>query len=491
MKLKKKFIFFLTGVMLFLPFFSLLSGSIGFCAQKRQKVYVIPVSGTVEPGMAAYVKRSLEEIKDEAEAVFVFKMDTFGGRVDAALDIVDTISNMPKGKTIAYVEKRAISAGALIALSSNLLFMKNNTIIGDCAPIINTKEGQQMAGEKIQTVLRAKFRALAKKNNYPVKLAESMVTIDMEVYKVTMDNKTIFMDKKAYDDLTEKQKDKISSKKTVVAKGELLTMDDAEAFDLKFSQKSVENLEEALSYAGYESTDIVTIEQSWSVGIVRFLQPFLPMMMLMGIGALYTEIKAPGFGLPGIAGIVLLGLVFFNQYLAGLADYTELLILIIGVLLLGVEVFVLPGFGVAGIAGLIVIASGLVLSFQGFVLPDPAFPWESALLMQNLTLVIGVFLSAFLISLFLIRFVLPQVSKIVNGPYLNANLKTSRMDTTALLSIQPGDTGIAHTFLRPSGKIIIDNKKIDAMAQGEFIEQGASIIIDKIDQNRVIVKKIN
>jgi len=488
MKLQKKFIFFLTGVMFFLLFFS---GSIGFCAEKRQKIYVIPVSGTVEPGMAAYVKRSLEEIKDDSEAVFVFKMDTFGGRVDAALDIVDTISNMPKGKTIAYVEKRAISAGALIALSSNLLFMKHNTIIGDCAPIINTKEGQQMAGEKVQTVLRAKFRALAKKNNYPVKLAESMVTIDMEVYKVTMDNKTILMDKKTYDDLTEKQKGKISSKKTVVAKGELLTMDDAEAFDLKFSRKSVENLEEALSYAGYESIDIVTIEQSWSVGIVRFLQPFLPMMMLMGIGALYTEIKAPGFGLPGIAGIILLGLVFFNQYLVGLADYTELLILIIGVLLLGVEVFVLPGFGVAGIAGLIVIAAGLVLSFQGFVLPDPAFPWESALLMKNVTLVMGLFLSAFLISLFLIRFVLPQVSRIISGPYLDADLKTSRVDTTTLLSIQPGDKGTAHSFLRPSGKIIIDNKKIDAMAQGEFIEQGASVIVDKIDQNRVIVKKNN
>ena len=471
----------------FLLFFSVNSG---VCAQNRQKVYVIPVSGTVEPGMAAYVKRALEEIKDDADAVFVFKMDTFGGRVDAALDIVDTISNMPKGKTIAYVEKRAISAGALIALSSNLLFMKNNTIIGDCAPIINTKEGQQMAGEKIQTVLRAKFRALAKKNDYPVKLAESMVTIDMEVYKVTMDNNTFFMDKKAYDDLTNEQKDKISSKKTIVAKGELLTMDDEEAFDLKFSQKSVENLAEALFFAGYESTEIVTIEQSWSVGFVRFLQPFLPMMMLMGIGALYTEIKAPGFGLPGIAGIILLGLVFFNQYLMGLADYTELLILIIGVLLLGVEVFVLPGFGVAGIAGLIVIASGLVLSFQGFVLPDPAFPWESALLMKNVTLVMGAFLSAFLISLFLIRFVLPLVSKLVKGPYLEANLKTTRVDTTTILSIQPGDTGIVHTFLRPSGKIMVNNKKIDAMTQGEFIEQGTSIIIDKVDQNRVIVKKI-
>jgi len=482
MKRDIRLIFILAG------FIILLSWTVVFSLENRQKVYVIPVSGTVEPGMAAHVKRSLEEIKDETNAVFVFKMDTFGGRVDAALDIVDTISTIPKGKTIAYVEKRAISAGALIALSSNLLFMKENTIIGDCAPMIQTQEGQKMAGEKVQTVLRAKFRALAKKNSYPVKLAESMVSLDMEVYKVVMDNKTQFMDKKAYDDLTKEEKEKISSKKTIVAKGELLTMDDAEAFDLKFSQKSVSSLKEALSFAGYDSVEIVTIEESWSVSFVRFLQPFLPMMMLMGIGALYTEIKAPGFGLPGIAGIILLGLVFFNQYLVGLADYTELLIMLIGVLLLGVEVFVLPGFGIAGVAGLIVIASGLVLSFQGFVLPDPQFPWEGALLMKNLALVSGCFLFAFLISLFLIRFVLPNIAKVVKGPYLGTDLKDSHVDAVGSLLIKPGDTGIAHSLLRPSGKVIINNKKIDAIARGEFIARGTAIIIDKIDQNRVIVK---
>jgi membrane-bound serine protease (ClpP class) len=475
-------------IFILLLIFMFFSGDLLYASQKKQKVYIIPVSGTVEPGMAAYVKRALEEIKDETDAVFVFKMDTFGGRVDAALEIVDTISNIPKGKTIAFVEKRAISAGALIALSSNLLFMKENTIIGDCAPIIQTKEGQKMAGEKIQTVLRAKFRALAKKNNYPVVLAESMVTIDMEVYRVMMDGQTSFMDKKAYDDLTEDEKKKISSKKTIIAKGELLTMDDEEALDLGFSQKSVKDIDEVLSILGYESTQIITIEESWSETIVRFLQPFLPILMLIGIGAIYTEIKAPGFGIPGIVGIICLGLVFFGQYLVGLADYTELLLLMIGVLLLGVEVFVLPGFGVAGITGLIVIAAGLVLSFQGFVIPDPSFPWEGALLMKNLAQVLGSFMFAFLISLFMIRFVLPGVSKIVKGPYLEATLSNSHVGTTTALGLKPGDTGVAHTFLRPSGKVMINNKKIDAITQGEFIEQGTPVLIDKLEQNHVIVK---
>ena len=265
-------------------------------------------------------------------------------------------------------------------------------------------------------------------------------------------------------------------------------MDDEEAFDLGFSQKSVKDIDEVLSILGYESTQIITIEESWSETLVRFIQPFLPILMIIGIGAIYTEIKAPGFGLPGVVGILCLSLVFFGQYLVGLADYTELLLLMIGVLLLGVEVFVLPGFGVAGITGLIVIAAGLVLSFQGFVIPDPSFPWEGALLMKNLAQVLGSFMLAFLISLFMIRFVLPRLSKIVKGPYLETTLSNSHVDATMALGVSPGDIGIAHSFLRPSGKIMINNKKIDAITQGEFIEQGTQVMIDKIEQNRVVVK---
>ena len=459
-------------------------------AEGKQKVYVIPVEGMVEPGMAAYVKRCLESLKDETDAVFVFKLDTFGGRVDSAFDIVDSISDIPKGKTIAFVEKRAISAGALIALSANLLLMKENTLIGDCAPIINTQEGQEMAGEKVQTVLRAKFRALARKNNYPVVLAESMVTIDMEVYQVETAHEKKFMDKKAYDDLTEDKKKKITAKKTIVAKGELLTMDDAEAFNLGFSQKSVKDISQALAFLGYDNVEIITIEESRSESLVRFLQPLLPILMLIGIGAVYMEIKAPGFGIPGITGILCLGLVFFNQYLVGLADYTELLFLLIGVLLLGIEVFVLPGFGVAGISGLIIIAAGLVLSFQGFVIPDDSLPWEGRLLMTNLARVLGSFLLAFFLSLFMIRFVLPRFSSVIKGPYLEATLEDSHIDVTSDLMLKKGDTGIAHSFLRPSGKVLIRHKKIDAVTQGEFIDQGTAVIVESIEKNRVIVKPI-
>ncbi len=457
--------------------------------QKDQKIYVIPVEGTVEPGMAAYIKRALEQIKHDTDAVIVLKMDTFGGRLDSAFEIVESVSTIPQGKSIAFVEKKAISAGALIALAANTLVMKENTLIGDCAPILQTGEGEKEAGEKTQTVLRAQFRSLAKKNNYPEVLAESMVTKDMEVYRITLEGDTRYMDKKAYGDLTEEQKKKITLKETIVAAGELLTMDDTEAKNLGFSQQSVQDLDQALAFLGYENYELILLEETWSETLVRMLQPFLPILMLVGIGAIYTEIKAPGFGLPGILGIICLGLVFFNQYLVGLASYTELMLFLIGFLFLGVEVFVLPGFGVAGITGLVIIGVGLVLSFQGFVLPDPSFPWEGQLLIQNLGLVVVSFVGAVVISFLSIRFVIPRLSTLISGPYLSTTLAASHVDSDQAPGVSPGDLGVVLTTLRPSGKIRIGARKIDAIAQGEFMEPGTPVQVVSLDQNRVMVKK--
>jgi membrane-bound serine protease (ClpP class) len=476
---------FFVGVALFC------TGLSGWAAadQNNQKIYVIPVEGMVEPGMAAYIKRALEQVKAEPDAVILFKMDTFGGRVDSAFEIVDAVSAIPKGKSIAFVEKKAISAGALIALASGTLVMKKNTLIGDCAPIIQSQEGQKEAGEKTQTVLRAQFRSLAKKNNYPEVLAESMVSKNMEVYRITMAGEDQYMDKQSYEDLTDEEKKQITQKKTVVAEGELLTMDDQEAFDLGFSKQSTGDLDQALAFLGYENYELILLAESWSESLVRMIQPFLPVLMLLGIGAVYTEIKAPGFGLPGIIGIICLGLVFFNQYLVGLAGYTEFLLFLIGFLLLGVEVFVLPGFGVAGISGLLVIAGGLVLSFQGFVIPDPSLPWEGQLLLRNLGVVLGSFLGSLLISLALVRFVLPRLSLLVKGPYLSATLADSHADSNQTLGISPEEGGVALTPLRPSGKIKIGSKKIDAIAQGEFIPRGTPVRVVLVEQNRVIVKQ--
>jgi membrane-bound serine protease (ClpP class) len=346
-----------------------------------------------------------------------------------------------------------------------------------------------MMGEKFQSPLRAKFRALAKANGYPVVLAEAMVTADMAVYRINIDGASVFMDDQEYQDLEEARKASISSKKTVVAKGELLTMDDSEAFELGFSTISADGLEDMLSQIGAAAAPLTRIEPSWSEDLVRLIGSISPILMLIGLGALYTEIKAPGFGAPGIIGILCLALVFFNQYLAGLADYTELLLFAIGIILLGFELFVLPGFGIAGIAGILLISVALLLSLQDFVIPDPRFPWEKAILISNLLKVLSAVIGSFLLALFVLRFLFPKLSKkTADGPYLAATLADARVALTESPALQIGRPGTALTLLRPSGKATIDGEVYDVVTQGEYIAKGSNIKVLQIKGTRIVVQ---
>ncbi len=437
--------------------------------------------------MAAFLQHALRNIPDTSDTTVVVKMDTFGGRVDSALEMVDSLTNLQNAHTIAFVTNKAISAGALISLACNQLVMKYHTTIGDCAPITYSGGGPKMMGEKFQAPLRAKFRALARRNNYPPVLAEAMVTAEMEVYRIQFANTTVYMDSRQYNDLTSKRKKQITSKKTVVAKGELLTMDDSEAHDLGFSTMSVANLGEMLNKMGLSDHPLTHIEKSWSETLVTYIGKFAPILILIGLGALYTEIQAPGFGVPGIIGILCLALVFFNQYLVGLADYTELLILVAGLICIGFEIFVLPGFGVAGIAGIVLITVGLLLSFQDFVLPDPNLPWQKALLVNNLLKIISATVGAFLLALLLLRYILPKLSRASSGPYLKANLADARVDLSEKIDLQPGRTGIALTLLRPSGKASIDGEPYDVVTQGEFIAKGERIRVLRIRGTKIVV----
>jgi len=453
-----------------------------------QKVHVIAVSGNVDPGLAAFIKRALNSVQDP-DALFVLELDTFGGRVDAALEIVDTLLNVPGGKTVAFVTNKAISAGALIALACDELVMKRHTTIGDCAPISYSSEGPKMMGEKFQSPLRAKFRMLAKRNGFPEVLAEAMVTEGIAVYQVEKNGRTIFMSARQYDDLSDSEKEKITSKKTVVAKGELLTMDATEALALGFSKRTVAGLDELLAAMGHEHPEIVRLEETWSEAFVRFITSIASVLMMIGLAGLYLEIKSPGFGLPGIIGIVCLAMVFFGQYLVGLANYAELLLVVTGILLLAVESFVLPGFGLAGVAGILCVAVGMILALQDFVIPDPAFPWQAALLTRNIAQVLGAALVAFLVSMLFLRYVFPRLGTVMRGPYLAAALADAHADSMEAAGARIGDSGVALTFLRPAGKAEIAGERFDVISQGEFIEKGTAVTIIAIEGNRIIVAK--
>jgi len=458
-------------------------------AQESREVYVIPVAGDVEPGMAAFVARCLAEIHGNDKALVILEIDTNGGRVDSALNIVESILAAEPVQTVAYVQTKAISAGALIALACNRLAMKPHSTIGDCAPITFASDGPKVLGEKFQSPLRAKFRTLARKNGYPESLAEAMVTAEMEVYRIELDGKVSYLEAAEYNELSETYKKQIQAKKTVVAKGELLTMDNSEAFELGFSSQTAASIEELLAGLAISDYSLVRLEQTWSESLSRLIAAISPLLLMIGLASLYVEYKAPGVGLPGIVGLLCLGLVFFNQYLVGLADYAELLIILFGIVLLAMEIFVLPGFGIAGIAGISAICLGMLLALQDFVLPNPEFPWQKQILLHNISVILGAWFFAFISAMLFLRHVFPRLGRVVDGPYLGSSLAESHAFSSEASLVNPGLRGIAKTALRPSGKMEIGDTVIDVLTEGDFIEKGAPLVITALRGNTVVVQR--
>jgi membrane-bound serine protease (ClpP class) len=454
----------------------------------KPSVVIIPVSGTVDQGMAAFISRALTHSEKYKNRIIVLEIDTYGGAVDAAFKIVDTMVNVKNTKTLAYVKSKAISAGALIALSCQQLVMQNSTTIGAVAPLTYDQDGPKMLGEKFQSPIRAKFRTLAKKNGYPEKLTEAMVTEGISVYEVKFkDSTVVYIDSTELADLSAQKKAAIVSKKMVDKAAELLTLDDVEAKRYGFSKMSVSNIDEMVEKLGYSKYQIVRLEQSWSEWFVRLIGTIAPILLMIGLGALYIEIKTPGIGFPGIIGIICLALVFFGQYMVGLADHTELLLMVIGILLILLEMFVFPGFGVAGIAGILFLIVGLILSFQGFVIPKPEFPWQMKTLQHNLLMVMGSILGSFILAAAFFKFVFPKISLVVKGPLLNADLHDAKADMDTLIKIYPGSKGVAMSILRPAGKAQFDNDMYDVVTDGEFIDKGSLIIVTTIQGNRIVV----
>ncbi len=450
---------------------------------------VIPVNGEVGPAMAAFIKRAVEENKEKTKGPIIFEIDTFGGRVDSALEIVETLLTIDKADSISYVKTKAISAGALIALSSGRLYMKTGTTIGDCAPITYSKEGVQEMGEKFQSPLRAKFRALAKRNGFPQVLAEAMVSKDKEIVQVKKDNEIHYYDRDEFNELKKRDKEKYQFLKTVVKKGELLTMDDIEAVNFSFSSQSVQDLDQLLETLDLTADSVRYVEKNWSEIMAGYLIAISPILIMIGLAGVYMELKSPGFGAPGLIGIVCLLLAFVSQYTTGLANYTELLIILAGFGLLAVEVFILPGFGIAGIAGITLIFCGMVLSLQNFTLPDPDLPWEVDIFVANVIWVMAIGICSLVLSFLAFRYILPRVSVPGGGTFLSTTLEDSHADSAETRHVRVGDTGTALSELRPSGKAQFHDQRLDVITQGDYIDKGETIQVIELSKSKIIVQQ--
>ena len=298
-------------------------------------VFVVPVNGMIDNGLARYIARAVEDATGRGATLTVFEIDTFGGLVDAADKIRKTLLNaeMP---TVAFIDKNAASAGALISYAADRIVMVPGASIG--AATVVEGVGGEAAPDKYQSYMRGLMRATAEANDRDPQIAESMVDPSLEVEGVSEE-------------------------------GKVLTLSAEEAFELGVADRVLESVDELISAYGLEAPTLVAHRETRTERLLRFLgSPVVQsILMLMMLGGLYFELQTPGVGFPGAIALLGIALFFAPHYLLGLVEIWEILLFVIGVGLILVELLILPGFGIAGISGLVLMLFALVFSLVGNV----------------------------------------------------------------------------------------------------------------------------
>ncbi|HEU0202854.1 MAG TPA: NfeD family protein [Burkholderiaceae bacterium] len=448
--------------LLFLPFLAAAAslGAFAFVAAQEKPtaapvVYVAPIDGIIDLGLAPFVRRVLQEAADAGAAAVVLEINTFGGRVDAAVQIRDAVLTAPI-RTVAFVNKRAISAGALIALSAEKIVMAGGGTIGAATPVQMGQPGApaQPVEEKAVSYMRKEFRATAESRGRPPLLAEAMVDVDVAI-------------------------------PGVVEKGKLLTLTTDEALQHKLADLRADTLESALQQLGLGGAQIRRASPNWAENIVRFLtHPIVSSLLItLGMLGIILELRTPGFGIPGGVGIGSLALFFWGHWLVQLAGWEELLLAVGGIVLLVLEIFVIPGFGIAGALGIVALIAGLAMSLTG------GGATAQFILMATARVVFSL-LFALLASLVLLRFLprLPLARRLI----LETGLGSGEASAAAPESDRHwlGRQGRAASPLRPAGIAEIAGERVDVVSDGELVEAGQAIEVIRVDGNRIVVRRV-
>lgn len=418
-------------------------------------VYVAPVEGTIDLGLAPFIQRVLDEATATGAAAVILEVNTFGGRVDAAVQIRDALLNA-RIRSVALVNKRAISAGALISLAAETLVMTAGSTIGAATPVLAGQPGAaaQPVSEKTVSYVRKEFRATAESRKRPLLIAEAMVDTDVVIRGLS-------------------------------EKGKLLTLTTAEALKYKVADFQADTLESTLDKLGLAGAEVRRAAPNWAENVVRFLTHPVVSSLLISIAILgiILEIRTPGFGIPGGLGIASLALFFWGHWLVQLVGWEELLLAAAGIILLAVEVLVIPGFGIAGVLGIGAILASLVLSLVGTG-ATPTFIVEAA------ARVVFALLFALVASLLLLRFIpsLPFGRRLV----LRRGLAAAEGYASAPASDARwlGKKGRTSSPLHPAGIAEIDGQRVDVVSEGDLIEPGQTIEVIRVDGNRIVVRAL-
>ena len=419
-------------------------------ASETPLVFRVPVTGVVEMGLAPFIERAIREAEGAGVSVIVLDIDTPGGRVDSAERIADAISD--SGVPVyAFVNRRAFSAGALIALATRGIYMRPGSVLGAVTPVDGSGT---KAPEKIVSAMRSEMRALAEAHGLDPAVAEAMVDESLAV-------------------------------PDVVEAGQLLTLTTEEAVRIGYATQT-ENFATLLDDLGVAGAEVTDFGVNWAERFVRFFSnPVVaPFLLSLGFLGLIIEIKTATFGLAGLAGVLSLSLFFGSHLILGLAGWEDLLLFGAGVLFVAVEVLLIPGFGLFGLLGIVGITGGIYMSLLGSLPTVQDFRAAGGVLSATLVVL--------LVTGWALLRHLPKSSRLFqSGIFLGT--RTDRAigyESAERRTDLIGAEGVTATDLRPSGVGMFRDERVDIVSESEWIEEGTPVRIVSAEGYRQVVRPI-
>ncbi|MBW8016328.1 MAG: hypothetical protein FVQ82_09090 [Planctomycetes bacterium] len=479
---------------------------------------VISVKGMIDDGLLKSIERRSEEAIAMGASYLIYEIDTYGGFVISGHQISDYLI-LKAGKrahTIAYVPTKAISAGAMISVACKDIIMVNHTTIGDCAPITMGAELKDTEREKSESFIRGIFSRSAEANGYPEALLKAMVTQRIEVFRVKkfstgelkfFETPDLPKDPNAWEIANDPNAWDTANKELIVSDKEILTLTAEQAEEYGIARTQVDDLDGVLTFL--EGRDKVVFSQKpivmemlWSEQMVRWISSpaVMGVLVLLAMLGAYIELNSPGLGLPGLVAVICIVIIIGSKFLVGLANWIEIAVFIVGIILLLVEIFVIPGFGIAGITGIACIIAGgfgMLIKNEPGEIPWPS--WEvggwSALLDSLVGVSLG-FAGFVFIAILFARY-LPKISvfrrltlqAVTKGGATAPIISTPPQEKSTKLAVD--DIGIVVATLRPAGQAQFEKAIADVVTEGEFIDKGQTVMITEIHGNRVVVRKAN
>ena len=439
---------------IFMGIIACLVSALIFGEEKLPQVLHLKLTSDIDPRSNRYVTLGLKKANEMNVDYVILELDTYGGALTDADEIRTKILNY-KRPIYAFINKDAASAGALISIACDSIYMTTGSSIG--AATVVTGEGKA-APDKYQSYMRSIMRSTAESKGRNPEIAEAMVDEEIRLDSLIKD-------------------------------GKVLTFSVSEAIENGFCEAEVEGIKDIMLRSNLKTYDIELFKLNWSERIIAlFLNPAISgVLILLILGGLYFELQSPGFGFPIVASIIAALLYFTPYYLNGLAENWEIIVFFVGLLLVSIEVFVIPGFGLPGILGLVFTIGSLALVMikndgLSFDLIEPS-------LINNaiITSLIG-----FLGALFLMIF---MGARLTRTSFFNRFALTSVQDTSTGYTSSfydkslIGATGIVESVLRPSGRIKINNTVYDAYTRGEYLDKGEKIEVIAAEGTSLKVKK--